>query len=167
MTKTLSHRTIKLKDTNKNKNNKKSKKIHKKNKTQKHNISKLEKFKQKFVLIFFEILLQIKLYHWNTFKYSVHVATDELYNSLNENMDKFVEVLLGEHSPNRISMVNQTLQINSLNTLSMLEKKIDNFKKYMSHLEKHHGSIITQDLLSIRDEIIVGLNKFKYLLSFM
>ena len=49
--------------------------------------------KSKFVKTFFEILHAIKLYHWKTKSYSQHKATDELYANLNENVDKFIEVL--------------------------------------------------------------------------
>ena len=38
----------------------------------------------------------VKIYHWKTFSYATHKATDELYEELNENIDKFVEVLLGK-----------------------------------------------------------------------
>ena len=46
----------------------------------------------KFML---ELLMTVKLYHWNTKSYSTHKATDDLYSSLNDNIDKFIEVYMG------------------------------------------------------------------------
>jgi DNA-binding ferritin-like protein len=47
----------------------------------------------------------VKLYHWNTTMYSQHQATDELYSSLNNSVDEFIEVMLekkgGQGSFNR------------------------------------------------------------------
>ncbi|ADX06518.1 hypothetical protein 162310486 [Organic Lake phycodnavirus] len=43
-----------------------------------------------------EMMMCIKMYHWKTNSYSSHKATDHLYASLNEHMDKFVEIWLGK-----------------------------------------------------------------------
>ena len=40
---------------------------------------------------------QVKLYHWQTNSFSRHTATDELVKSLDENIDKFVEVFMGKY----------------------------------------------------------------------
>jgi hypothetical protein len=48
-------------------------------------------FQKEITVVFFEILLMVKLYHWKTYSYSTHKATDELYSSLNSNFDKFIE----------------------------------------------------------------------------
>lgn len=39
---------------------------------------------------------QIKLYHWQTHRFSRHKATDDLVSSLDENIDKFVEIYMGK-----------------------------------------------------------------------
>jgi DNA-binding ferritin-like protein len=44
---------------------------------------------------FLEMLNIVKLYHWNT-TMSQHQATDELYSSLNNSVDEFIEVMLGK-----------------------------------------------------------------------
>lgn len=46
-------------------------------------------------LLQFSILLSI--YHWHTFSYSRHKATDELYHHLLEFMDQLVEYYQGKH----------------------------------------------------------------------
>ena len=44
------------------------------------------------------MLLMIKLFHWKTFNYALHKASDEIYEKINEHMDRFrfMEVLLGK-----------------------------------------------------------------------
>ena len=51
---------------------------------------------QKIVTMFLQMLNTVKLYHWKTTSYSQHKATDELYSNLNENIDSFVEIMLGK-----------------------------------------------------------------------
>ena len=70
-------------------------------KTRKRSIVKsgsklLENFEKEIIIKFLEMLNAIKLYHWKTYSYATHKATDELYSKLGENTDKFVEVLLGK-----------------------------------------------------------------------
>ena len=48
------------------------------------------------VITFVEFLNVVKMYHWNTRSYSEHKATDELYEVLGKNIDKFVEIMLGD-----------------------------------------------------------------------
>ena len=53
-------------------------------------------FEKEVVVKFLQILNTIKLYHWRTNSYATHKATDDAYDKLNANIDKFVEVLLGK-----------------------------------------------------------------------
>ena len=54
----------------------------------------IKKFQKEITVIFFEMLLMVKLFHWKTHSYATHKATDELYSKLNEDIDKFIEILL-------------------------------------------------------------------------
>ena len=71
-------------------------KTRKKNKTQKKYKCAYSN-KSMIIQKLMEMLNIIKLYHWKTTKYSHHVATDELYESLNKNIDRFVEIYLGKN----------------------------------------------------------------------
>ena len=42
--------------------------------------------------VFLEMLNTVKLYHWKTYSYATHEATDKLYKELNEYIDEFIEV---------------------------------------------------------------------------
>ena len=51
-------------------------------------------FEQEVTVKFLEMLLMVKLYHWKTHSFATQKATDELYESLNENIDKFIDCIL-------------------------------------------------------------------------
>lgn len=128
----------------------------------------LEKFQREITLVFFEILLMIKLFHWKTHSYATHKATDELYSSFNENMDKFIEVLLGK-SGSRIHLLNKTnLSLEEMDSQERLKQKIESFKSYLVGLDNNPAIKLMSntDLLNIRDEILANMNQFLYLLTF-
>ena len=81
-----------------------------------------------------EILMIIKIYHWKTNEYSAHKATDELYSSLNEHMDNFVEIWLGKNN----KKLNATMNI-SITYLSNKKKLSTKIKSFIKHLEGLDG----------------------------
>ena len=72
---------------------------------------------------FMELLTMIKLYHWKTHSFSQHKATDELFTKLNDNIDKFVEVLLGK-SGSRIKMLESKMNMYDLETKGELREHL-------------------------------------------
>ena len=127
-----------------------------------------EPFEKRITTIFFETLLMIKLYHWKTYSYASHKATDELYGKLNEHMDKFMEVLLGKDVPNRMHFASGSkISLIDLSTKEELVSKIEGFKSYLVGLsdELEDTKMTNTDLLNIRDEILGDMNQFLYLLS--
>ena len=122
-------------------------------------------FDKEVTLVFFEMLLMVKLFHWKTHSFATHKATDELYESLNEHMDKFIEVLLGK-TGTRIQMGNtKSVKLVDLDSPAKLKVRVESFKRYLSDM-KIPGSGASSDLLNIRDEILADMNKFTYLLTF-
>ena len=130
--------------------------------------SSMKKFKKEITVIFFEMLLMVKLFHWKTYSYATHKATDELYSSLNDNIDKFIEVLLGKTGTRIDLMGHKSISLIDLNSQEQLKSKIESFKSYLVGLtnNKGLGSMSNTDLLNIRDEILGDMNQFLYLLTF-
>lgn len=127
-----------------------------------------ENFEREITMKFFEMILLIKLYHWKTYSYASHKATDELYTKLNENMDRFMEVLLGKTGM-RIDLIRQkTLPLYDLTNSKELIQKVNEFKRYLVNLHNHKALKVmaNMDLMTIRDEILADMNQFLYLLSF-
>ena len=115
---------------------------------------------------FLHMLNTVKLYHWNTTSFSTHKATDELYGSLNEKIDHFVEVMLGKREMGgRAKLLN--VPMIKLTTYSKNEafiKQVEHYKAFLMDLSKF-DPVMHADLLAIRDEILAEFNKFLYLLS--
>ena len=130
-------------------------------------------FKEQLIVRFLVVLNMVKLYHWKTYNYASHKASDELYKSFNDNMDRFVEVLLGKLNGERIDLT-------SVNMIPLIDfpsggyfddkmkKEIESFKGYLVNLnnEPFMKTMSNVDLWTIRDEILASLNQFLYLLTF-
>ena len=130
--------------------------------------SSMKNFKKEITLIFFEMLLMVKLFHWKTHSYATHKATDELYDKLNDDIDKFIEVLLGKTGSRIDLMGHKSISLIDLNSPEQLKSKIESFKSYLVGLtnNKALSSMTNTDLLNIRDEILGDMNQFLYLLTF-
>ena len=134
----------------------------------KPNSHSLVSFQKEITIVFFEILLMIKLYHWKTHSYPTHKATDELYSKLNSNFDTFIEVLLGKTGM-RTDLTNQkSIKLIDLNSSDALKREVEAFKGYLVSLNSNLAlkSMSNTDLFNIRDEILGDMNQFLYLLSF-
>jgi len=130
--------------------------------------NKINQFEKEITIKFLEMLMMVKLYHWKTTSYATHKATDELYTSLNGNIDKFIEVLLGK-AGNRIGLIsNKSFSLGDVDSQGKLKQRIISFKSYLVGLNNNKtiGRMGNSDLLNIRDEILGDLNQFLYLLTF-
>jgi DNA-binding ferritin-like protein len=137
-------------------------------KNRKSNGSSLDAFQKQITVVFLEMLMMVKLFHWKTHSYATHKATDELYEKLNENIDHFIEVLLGK-TGSRIDLMNQkSISLIDLNSQEKLKSKIMSLKSYFVDLDNNKAlsTMSNSDLFNIRDEILGNLNQFMYLLTF-
>jgi len=123
---------------------------------------------QRIIQMFLQMLNTIKLYHWKTYSYAQHKATDELYSKLNENIDSFVEIMLGKKET-RVNLTHQkTIPLLDYSNLNDFKKEVEKYKQFLIHMNSDAGINITNnsDLLNVRDEILGNLNQFTYLLTF-
>ena len=105
-----------------------------------------------------EMLHIIKLHHWRTHSYSVHKATDNLHEAMSEQVDSFVEKLLGSKHT-RATLTHMPLR--ACNTLPELKRRMEYYKLYLKRMPASLGT----DLLNIRDELLGSLNQFSYMLT--
>ena len=153
------------------KKNTRKEKVNKSNNTRKNKYSTsstLSKFQKEITVVFLEILLMVKLYHWKTTSYATHKATDELYTKLNENIDSFIEVLLGKSGSRTDLMEHKNIRLIDLSSLDTLKREVNTFKSYLLGLNDNKAMKLMSnpDLYNIRDTILGDLNQFLYLLSF-
>jgi hypothetical protein len=143
-----------------------------KNKSKSRNHKKYTSPREQLIVQFLVVSNMIKLFHWKTHSYAAHKASDELFSSFNDNMDKFVEILLGKMNGERFDLTNvNTIPLIDFpihSSIERMKKEIYSFKHFLVHLEKIHlfrVQMTNSDLLNIRDEILGSLNQFLYLLT--
>jgi DNA-binding ferritin-like protein len=107
------------------------------------------------VITFVEFLNVVKMYHWNTRSYSEHKATDELYEVLGKNIDKFVEIMLGNK---RLPTLKTKITIINTNRVEFMAI-VNKFKIFLLKLN------MAPDLMNVRDDILADVDQFIYLLS--
>lgn len=109
----------------------------------------------------------IKVYHWRTSDYNVHVNTDELVKSMTTHVDKFIENYLGMNNINprskRFDFSNiHTTKLVIIEDIPMFRKYLEKFKhRLMKNITEKDG--VTSVL--IRDDMLESVNKSLYLLS--
>ena len=132
--------------------------------------SSLAAFQKEIVVILLEMLMMVKLFHWKTTSHNIHKATDELYSKLNENIDSFIEVLLGK-TGSRIDLMGnpeRKFRLIDLPNQEALKREVEAFKGYLVSLNDNKAmqKMSNTDLFSIRDTILGDMNQFLYLLTF-
>ena len=120
--------------------------------------------KSNIVKMFLEVLNMIKLYHWKTYSFSQHKATDELHGRISENTDKFIEVLMGKDQ-SRIQMIESKIELIDPNKLTDFKDRILKFREFLENMNIYFDKRNDTDLLNIRDEMLSDINQFLYLLS--
>jgi len=128
--------------------------------------SSSQSFEQEVTLVFMETLVMVKLFHWKTHSFATHKATDELYSSLNEHFDDFIEVLLGKTGDRINLMRHKSIPLIDLDSQDKIKSKMESFINYLASFSNNKTIMNNTDLLNIRDEILGDVNKFLYLLTF-
>ena len=130
--------------------------------------SSLASFQKEVSIVFLEMLLMVKLFHWKTTSYATHKATDDLYTKLNANVDSFIEILLGKTGSRIDLMSNRNIRLVDLSSQESLKKEVEAFKGYLVSLNDNSAmkKMSNTDLFNIRDTILGDLNQFLYLLTF-
>lgn len=116
------------------------------------------------VQFFFQMREQIKLYHWQTKVYSRHKATDEVIDSLDEQIDKFVEVYMGKYGRPRMTARNNSIRISNLSETGIV-KFIKQCIGYLLDTLVKKLKPQDTDLLNLRDEMLADLNQLLYLFT--
>ena len=118
---------------------------------------------EEIIKVFFHMTLNVKLYHWQTTLYSRHKATCELFASIIDLTDNFVETYIGRYSRPHFEedfQINVS-QISDEEARNMIQQYILFLKKEVPKQLKQHDT----DLLNIRDELLASLNKTLYLFT--
>jgi len=108
---------------------------------------------------------QIKLYHWQTRVYARHIATDQILEKIEKNIDSFVEIYIGKYGRPKLSGTNASITIHNL-TEAGASRLIKAAIKYLQGtLAKSLRAQSDSDLLNLRDEMVGDLNQLLYLFT--
>jgi DNA-binding ferritin-like protein len=114
----------------------------------------------KIVLFFFDLQLNLKMYHWTTESYSNHKATDKLLENLSDLIDSFVEKYMG-------AFTRPVMKSDSLISIQNMTKTkyIKLLKSAQDYLRGDLEKVIAKnsELLNIRDEMLAELDQALYL----
>lgn len=113
---------------------------------------------------FFTMREQIKLYHWQTKLYSRHKATDGVIDSLDESIDKYVEVYMGRYGRMKLNSSTSSIHLNNLSEKSII-KFIQKCVSYLQTTLVKKLKTEDTDLINIRDEMLGELNQLLYLFT--
>jgi len=113
----------------------------------------------KIVLFFFELQLNIKLYHWTTDSYSNHKTTNKLFEKLSDLIDSFVEKYMGAFS-RPVMKIGSNVPIQNMTKT----KYIKLLKQAQDYLRGDLEKVIAKntELLNIRDEMLAELDQSLY-----
>jgi DNA-binding ferritin-like protein len=125
---------------------------------------KIDNTKSHLVKIFLEMINMVKLYHWKTHSFSQHKATDELYTRLSDNIDRFLEVLMGKDQ-SRVHMLETKIELLDPDSVKEFKTRIHQYRDFLENINIYFDKRSDSDLLSIRDDILADLNQFLYLMS--
>ena len=110
-----------------------------------------------------QMINQYKILHWQTKSYSQHKSFDGIFESLEENIDTFIETYMGKYgrviAANAFNLTLANYQDTDFVTLT------DSYINFMISLSSILDASKDSDLLNIRDEILGSLNQLKYLLT--
>lgn len=128
-------------------------------------MSNIQEKMGEIAVMFLSIRNLIKVYHWQTYTYSRHKASDKLVKSLSEKIDQFMEVLQGKRGVRLIIPDNNTFLAENQTDTSIVEL-LNMFKKYLSDKLPTYLYPEDTDLLNIRDEMLANINQTLYLFTF-
>lgn len=113
----------------------------------------------KIVLFFFDLQLNLKMYHWTTESYSNHKATNKLLDNLSDLIDSFVEKYMGAFS-RPVLKSGSSVPIQNMTKA----KYVKLLKQAQDYLRGDLEKVISKnsELLNIRDEMLGELDQNLY-----
>jgi len=119
--------------------------------------------KEELTLKLVQIQLQFKFLHWQTFGDAKHKAYGDIYDSLGEIIDKFVEAMMGKYG--RVEFDPEfSIMFQDIKSLSV-QNFMDGITEFLVGMSDHLDSRYDSDLLNLRDEMLADINQLKYRLT--
>ena len=119
--------------------------------------------KEELTLKLIQIQTQFKFLHWQTFGDAKHKAYGEIYDSLTESIDKFVEIMMGKYG--RVKFESEfSIMFQDISAISV-QDFVDGIEEFLINMTDQLDNRRDTDLLNIRDEMLGDINQLKYRLT--
>jgi hypothetical protein len=119
--------------------------------------------KEEITLKLIQIQTQFKFLHWQTFGDAKHKSYGEIYDSLGDNIDKFVETMMGKQG--RVEFEPEfSIMFQDIKNLSV-QNFLDGITEFLVGMTDKLDKRYDTDLLNIRDEMLGDINQLKYRLT--
>lgn len=117
---------------------------------------------EKLIEKFFEHLIKIKMFHFQTKSYNYHKSSDQYFLTFMTNMDAFMEII---QQKTRLLNLEININVKMLNhdNKNDMVKELDDLKITLQQIK--YADYI--GLRAIRDNIYASIEQFIYLLSFV
>lgn len=119
--------------------------------------------------LFLAILNIIKLFHWKTKKYAEHISADQYYEDMQKTSDTFIEVYMTKpiHLQHKITQkIAKFSRIDEDETeTNNIKNRLFEFREFLIDLDDCLEKNEDNDLLNLRDELLVHLQQFLYRLT--
>jgi hypothetical protein len=119
--------------------------------------------KEELTLKLVQIQTQFKFLHWQTYGDAKHKAYGEIYDALGDNIDKFVEIMMGKMG--RVEFEPEfSIMFQDIRTLS-IQNFLDGITEFLVSMVDQLDARYDTDLLNIKDEMLGDINQLKYRLT--
>jgi hypothetical protein len=119
--------------------------------------------KEELTLKLVQIQLQFKFLHWQTFGDAKHKAYGDIYDSLGDIIDKFVEAMMGKYG--RVEFDPEfSIMFQDIKSMN-IQNFLDGITEFLVGMTDQLDTKYYTDLLNLRDEMLAEINKLKYLLT--
>ena len=103
----------------------------------------------------------MKLFHFQTRKYSAHKAVDEYYGKLQEKFDELFEAMQGKFG--KLNMHVLDIPAAHIPNDTNISSSVRQFHEMMKNMSGFYAD--SSDIVNIRDEIMAAADTFLYLLT--
>ena len=114
--------------------------------------------------IFLTMREQVKIYHWQTFSYPRHIASNDLLTKLDASIDQFMEVYISKYGRPSFSGKTSTIKLNNYKDDEMT-KFINDAVSWLENDLPLKLKRTDTELLNIRDTLVTDLNQALYLFT--
>jgi len=119
--------------------------------------------KEEIILKLVQIQNQFRFLHWQTMSDAKHRAYGQIYDDLGDKIDAFAEACMGKHG--RFEFEPEFgIMFQDIKKISV-QDFLDSITEFFISMSETYDPKYDSDLLNLRDEMLLQINKLKYLLT--